>query len=286
MNMKLRPAGAHRSWLLKYSITKTPEYLAKYLEVSGEIITEVRASIVNELNGSATRHHGSSNPWKDFQFYCLVERVRAMRAAQQIADPDKVNRRDENKNLPKSLEAIIALFALREGNKQLEESTAMSMYQRGKKEALSIVPPGLSVDPVLGVDTEPTDQTGLLYCNHLDMLWEEYLVTGRGMQLAVYIVAGGEIDSNVRLAIIRVLRQEYAQSKNNNDPVGDIDFYLRIKMDRAVDPLFELWSGLDAKQKPFREYYEKYSRQGLKARSAKRKYQRGRDAFRKVFEKA
>jgi hypothetical protein len=71
------------------------------------------------------------------------------------------------------------------------------------------------------------DEADLL--NHIDSLWEHFIFTGHPDALASYIELGGEIDDNVRGAIVKILREGPPKKKGSRDNIRDIEVYMRIK---------------------------------------------------------
>ena len=71
------------------------------------------------------------------------------------------------------------------------------------------------------------DEVDLL--NHFDVVWEHYILTQHPDALAQYIELGGEIDDQVRAAIVKGLREGPPKNKGGRDNIRDIDVYMKIK---------------------------------------------------------
>ena len=110
--------------------------------------------------------------------------------------------------------------------------------------------------------------------NYLSALWENFFVTRRPEDLAHYIEAGGEINDNVRQAIVRALRGEDKLPHGSSKILDAIEFYIRVR-ER------QLFARLNGKKKSLENIFgEIESESNLLARGAKGKYDRGRIAAR------
>lgn len=66
--------------------------------------------------------------------------------------------------------------------------------------------------------------------NHIDAVWEHYLFTGHPDALANYLELGGDIDDDdVRMAIIKRLREGPPKNKGSRDNIRDVDTYMAIE---------------------------------------------------------
>jgi hypothetical protein len=65
--------------------------------------------------------------------------------------------------------------------------------------------------------------------NHIDAVWEHYFLTQHPSALANYLELGGEIDADVRIAIITRLREGPPKNKGSRDNLRDVDVYMAIE---------------------------------------------------------
>ena len=122
--------------------------------------------------------------------------------------------------------------------------------------------------------------------NHLDVLWEAYLIRGRGFDLAAYIDVGGDIDKFTRKAIVRCLRGLNNPHHRNRKVSHDIEFYIRVSGE-LTSSLLALAMGAAAPagvKLNLTGLFESLGPEfGVNRRGAKDKYARGRSEVEKLF---
>jgi hypothetical protein len=137
------------------------------------------------------------------------------------------------------------------------------------------------------------DEFAAALASYLDALLENYMISGKGRELAAYISSGGEIDAWTRPAIVRCLRgskttvrRKKTAAKDKTDIVRDIDFYNRVKMDVAASLLAMAFNPTAiGGAKPTQKQAYKLIGPGFNVgvRGAKAMYARGRKAFNEIY---
>jgi hypothetical protein len=103
----------------RYFITRRPHDLASYIDAGGDIDDVVREAISGALRGKDSPVHGSRNVLRDIEFFFDVK----ARQHKETLD---------NKGKKVSLEEVRALVA---GERDMTESKAKAMYDRGREDA-------------------------------------------------------------------------------------------------------------------------------------------------------
>jgi hypothetical protein len=103
----------------RYFIYRRPHDLATYIDAGGEIDDVVRKAILTALRGKDTPVHGSRNVLRDIEFFIDVKRRQ-----------HKETLANKGKKVP--LDEVRALVA---GERNMTESKAKAMYDRGRVDA-------------------------------------------------------------------------------------------------------------------------------------------------------
>ncbi len=127
--------------------------------------------------------------------------------------------------------------------------------------------------------------------NILDAFWENYFVTRRPEDLAIYVEAGGEIDDIARQAIVRALRGRDKPPHGSSKVMGDIEFYTRVRLEQTLDSFAKAIAVAKSREKgqtvskekkmSLEEIFARIASEiKLSERGVKAKYDRGRKAAR------
>lgn len=100
-----------------------------------------------------------------------------------------------------------------------------------------------------------------------EQLWEPYIVGKDPAILAAYLELGGEINDEVRRAIVCALRGEDKRPHGSSNPWDDLSFYINVDWGRI---------GGGSLENTLADLAPDFN---LSERGAKEKYQRGRRVF-------